>query len=78
MEAAKLTSKGQTTIPKRVREHLGLSPGDRVHFLVDEQGRVYLEPANLTLDELQAVLPRATKRLTVEQMNAAVRRRAGR
>ena len=29
-----LTSKGQTTLPKSVREALGLAPGDKVRYLV--------------------------------------------
>ena len=35
MEIAKVTSKGQITIPKDVREQLGLRPGDHVEFVRD-------------------------------------------
>jgi len=42
MAKAKVTSKGQITIPKEVRERLGLRPGDEVEFLV-EKGQVYLK-----------------------------------
>lgn len=38
MTTAKVTSKGQITIPKRVREQLGLKPGDEVEFLEEEAG----------------------------------------
>jgi AbrB family looped-hinge helix DNA binding protein len=34
----RLTSKGQVTIPKRVRTRLQLAPGDRVDFTEDETG----------------------------------------
>lgn len=37
-----LTSKGQVTIPKRVRDHLGIGPGSAVRFEVDERGEVLL------------------------------------
>jgi antitoxin PrlF len=37
-----LTVKGQVTIPKRVRDALGLKPGDQVDFVMDEGGDVYL------------------------------------
>lgn len=39
-----ITSKGQVTIPKAVRDLLGLIPGDEVSFEVGDDGRVYLQP----------------------------------
>jgi len=41
MESA-ITVKGQATIPKPIREHLGLQPGDRVKFFVHPDGSVVL------------------------------------
>lgn len=38
-----LTVKGQVTIPKRVRDALGLKPGDGVDFVLDEQGRAVVQ-----------------------------------
>ena len=38
-----LTSKGQTTIPKEIREALKLAPGDRLIYTLDEKGSVRLE-----------------------------------
>ena len=43
MESA-ITSKGQATIPKAIREHLHLKPGDRVKFFVHPDGTVFLLP----------------------------------
>ena len=43
MESA-LTSKGQATIPKAVRDHLRLKPGDRVKFFLHRDGSVVLLP----------------------------------
>ena len=43
MESA-ITSKGQATIPKAVREHLQLAPGDRVKFFIHPDGSVVLLP----------------------------------
>jgi len=40
-----LTVKGQVTIPKRVRDALGLKPGDEVHFAVGEDGQVVVRNA---------------------------------
>jgi AbrB family looped-hinge helix DNA binding protein len=36
----RITSKGQVTIPKRIRNALGLQPGDEVDFVVDDLGQV--------------------------------------
>lgn len=41
-----MTSKGQVTIPKKVRDSLRLSPGDRVAFGVNGSGQVVVEKAN--------------------------------
>ena len=40
-----LTVKGQVTIPKRVRDALGLKPGDLVDFVMDDDGRVVVRNA---------------------------------
>lgn len=39
-----LTAKGQVTIPKPVRDLLGLCPGAEVDFEIASDGRVYLQP----------------------------------
>lgn len=44
MALATITSKGQTTIPKSIREHLRLKAGDRIEFIIDKEGRVELYP----------------------------------
>ena len=38
----KITTKGQVTIPKRLRDHLGLKPGSSVEFELAADGRVFL------------------------------------
>jgi antitoxin PrlF len=43
--AHQLTVKGQVTIPKRVRDHLGIKPGSGVEFEVDDRGEVVLRKA---------------------------------
>jgi AbrB family looped-hinge helix DNA binding protein len=47
MPAATVTSKGQITIPARVRIALGLDAGDRVEFVKIEKGRFVIVPATL-------------------------------
>ena len=77
MTVATLTSKGQTTIPKQVREHLKLSPGDKLDFVIESEGRVVIRPAKLDVRELKGLLKRRDgKVLSVEEMTAAIARGA--
>ena len=47
MEVARLTTKGQVTIPIRIRKRLNLKEGDKVLFLEEENGRIYFENSAL-------------------------------
>ena len=79
MPDAKLRSKGQLVIPKAIREHLGVHPGDVVHFVVQDNGEVLIEPAVADVRELKGLLRRPGRRpVSVEAMNRAVRARGGR
>jgi AbrB family looped-hinge helix DNA binding protein len=49
-----LTSKGQVTIPKRIRDALRLAPGAAVDFAVDAAGQVILMPAALPAGKRRA------------------------
>ena len=70
MESA-ITSKGQATIPKPIREHLGLQPGDRVKFFVHPDGTVVLLP-KLPASSLRGMLKsRRPRPVTTEEMTAA-------
>lgn len=76
MPASLITSKGQTTIPKEIREYLHLKPGDRVDFVVGEDGHVILAPATLDLEEIEGMLHRpGMKAVSEAEMKAAVRKR---
>ena len=77
MPKSTLTSKGQITIPKELRDRLGLQPGDVLQFAEDERGRILLAGPVAVEGALGSLSHRAPRRpVTVERMNAAVRRRA--
>jgi antitoxin PrlF len=76
MTASLITSKGQTTIPKRIREHLHLQPGDRIDFVVEADGKVVLEPATLEVSDLEGILHRpGMKAVSVKDMNKSIGKR---
>lgn len=79
MPTSTLTSKGQITLPKAIRERLGLRAGDVLEFRFDERGEVVLRPlAESAVDRVSGVLRHLAKErpVTVEEMREAVLRRA--
>jgi antitoxin PrlF len=46
--ATTVTSKGQVTIPKPVRDHLGIGPGSQVTFRLADDGSIMIEKADGT------------------------------
>jgi AbrB family looped-hinge helix DNA binding protein len=70
MESA-ITVKGQATIPKAIRKHLRLKPGDRVKFFVHPDGSVVLLP-KLPAAALRGMIRRRRRRaVTLAQMARA-------
>ena len=65
MESA-LSIKGQATIPKTIRDHLHLEPGDRIKFFVHPDGSVVILPKlrTATLKANRVQLPRAATGLS--------------
>lgn len=75
MTAATLTSKGQITIPAAVREKLGLATGDRVEFVELAPGEFALRAATEDVRSLKGIVRRSPRTVSLEAMNAAIRRR---
>jgi AbrB family looped-hinge helix DNA binding protein len=75
MATSTITRKGQTTIPKSIRSHLKLKAGDRLEFTIEPSGRVVLIPATVDVSELKGMLAPAPRRLSLEQIDNAIRKR---
>jgi AbrB family looped-hinge helix DNA binding protein len=72
MTLTTLTSKGQMTLPKDVREDLGLVPGDRID-VVKEGGKYVLNPKTKSAMEFAGILHRdGRKAVSIEEMNEAI------
>ena len=72
MEEATLTSKSQITVPKAVREALGVEPGDKIRFVPAWQGfRLVVIKGDITA--MHGILKgRRKKPLSITEMNAAI------
>ena len=76
MAVAVLSSKGQVTIPKSVRDSLGLSMGDKLEFLLSDDGEALLRPVTKRVDDVFGRLHRPGRRaVSVEEMDRAVAQR---
>jgi AbrB family looped-hinge helix DNA binding protein len=78
MSAATVTSKGQITIPVAVREKLGVAAGDRVEFVEFAPGEFALRAATEDVRALRGAISAPKRAVSIEAMNAAIRRRAAR
>ncbi len=79
MASSTLTSKGQITIPRDVRDRLGLKEGDRVVFQFDEQGQLFLrQEAQSPLGRLPGLLKHLAKDrpVTDDEMKQAMKQGA--
>lgn len=76
MSEARLSSKGQITVPRDIRERLKLKLGDKMRFRVADTGEVVVEAAKYHIDELYGLLRRkGGKPVAIEAMDEAIRRR---
>ena len=76
MTSAVITSKGQITIPKPVRDGLGVESGDRVEFVELERGVYTVVAATRDVRDLKGMIPKPAKPVSVEEMNKAIRQHA--
>jgi len=67
-----VTSKGQTTIPKEIRDRLGLEAGTRIEWSI-EDGKATLRPRKIRAVDLAGILHRpGMKPLSIEEMDEAI------
>jgi AbrB family looped-hinge helix DNA binding protein len=79
MAASTITSKGQITIPVKVRAALGVEAGDRIEFVEVGKREFNIVPATRSVRELSGMLYRkGRKPVSIEEMNAAIAKGASR
>ena len=71
MAVATVTSKGQVTIPKEVRDELGIETGTKLYFVRTAQG-YFLKPARNSILSLAGTVRYDGPALSIEEMDAAI------
>jgi antitoxin PrlF len=78
MTIAKVTSKGQVTIPLEIRQKLALQAGSRIDFVLTEEGRVVVQPVHSSLKSLKGVFHGARQQpVSLDDMADAIASEAG-
>jgi antitoxin PrlF len=76
MSIATMTSKGQVTIPKEVREIFGLHSGDKLDFSCDQGGRIVVTPIKKNVDDLFGKLYKPERKaLSTDAIHEAIRQK---
>jgi len=77
MAESTITTKGQCVVPKKIRDYMRLNPGDRVDFIIREDGEVFIRPVVLDVKELKGLLKKTGRKpVSLKEMDKAVRKRA--
>lgn len=72
MTTATISSKGQITIPTRVRKALQIEPGDRIEFVEVDSGRFEIVAATRSVTELKGLFGKPAMAVSIDDMNAAI------
>lgn len=74
MALATLTTKGQVTIPKKIRELLKLHTGDKIEIVVTEKREAIIRPVSKKVDDIFCKLQKPERKaVSVEAINQAIR-----
>jgi antitoxin PrlF len=69
---ATVTSKGQVTLPKELRERLRLHDGDKVRFTAEDDGRILMARAGHSIREMFGILGKPPRRLTLQEIDEVI------
>jgi antitoxin PrlF len=72
MQESTITTKGQTTLPKDVRQALDLKPGDKLRYLILDDGEVRIIRARSARELAGALQSLSQRVVTLDEMDAAI------
>ncbi len=68
---ATITSKGQVTVPKPIRDKLDLRPGDKIDFILEGDG-LRVTPVAASVTKLKGMVPKPAVPVSLQEMDAAI------
>lgn len=79
MPTSTMTTKGQITLPKEIRDYLHAKPGTKIDFTIRENGEIVVKAVNRSVRDLKGILApylNLDRPITIEEMNDAIGRGA--
>ncbi len=67
-----ITTKGQITLPVKIRQTLGLHTGDKISFILKDNHSIELIPVCTSVKSLKGMLPKHRKYVSIKDMNNAI------
>ncbi len=76
MPLTTLTTKGQVTIPKEVRDALNLEKGDRIEIIVTKNREAVIRPVSKKVDDIYCKLKKPGRKIVgIEEMDSMIKKR---
>lgn len=75
MAETRIDEDGHLLLPRELREYLHLNPGDRLNLVIQDNGDVVLRSNLRDVRDLKGILPPTSKRVSIADMNRAIRLR---
>jgi antitoxin PrlF len=72
MEEVKITARGRITIPRAVREHLGVTTGDRIRLFFHPDGEIVARPVVPNVRLMGFAAPSNQEKISIEEMDEAI------
>ena len=69
---ATISSKGQVTVPKPIRDKLHLKSGDKVDFILEDDDGLRVVPVTASVTRLKGMVPKPESPVSLEEMDAAI------
>ncbi len=69
---AVMTTKGQVTVPKKIRDMLHLNAGDRLEFILDQDGVIRVIPVTVPVTKLKGMVPPPKRKVSLKEMKKAI------
>ena len=74
---ATITSKGQLTLPKMIRKKMNLHTGDKVEFVINRSGEVFLVAQKRNVLELKGLIKSPKSPVSLDEMEKAIMEEGG-